>query len=139
MKQKGGSILIYRIKKYKDTSTKTESIVPEDILEYGNEEDPKLQYLYAFLVIVAKVFNYYNLNSSTAFGNPDLEFFRGQIRGFMMAKQWEWDEVTKDNEVVVYIKLSSGRTIMTIEKPNIPESELNRRQEIKKELDMLGI
>lgn len=113
--------------------------MPEDIFDYGSEADPKLQYLYSFLVIVAKVFNYYNMNSSTAFGNPDLEFFRGQIRGFMMAKQWEWAEVTKENGVVVHIKSLSGRTIMTIEKPGIPESELQRREEIKKELDMFGL
>ena len=131
--------MIFYIKKYYDPHTDTEAIVPEDIFEYGKEEDPKLQHLYMFLCSVAKEFNYYNQNSSTAFGNPDLEFYRGQIRGWMQAKQWEWDEKNINGNIVVYIKTWSGRTIMKIEKPKIPKSEMQRRKEIARDLEAFGL
>ena len=139
MKRKGGSILIYKINKYKYEGTDVEYIVPEDMLEYGKEDDPKIQYLYVFICLVAKELNYYNFNTSTAFGNPDLEFYRGQIRGFLIAKQWEWDEVVKGNDTIIFIRSASGRTLFRIEKPSIPRAELNRRKEIIKELDALGL
>ena len=52
--------MIYYIKKYCYDGTDLEYIKPEDIFEYGKEEDPKLQYLYMFVNNVAKEFNYYN-------------------------------------------------------------------------------
>jgi hypothetical protein len=132
--------MIFDIKKYCYENTDVEYIVPEDIFSYGNEEDPKLQHLYMFLCTVAKELNYYNNNTSTAFGNPDLEFYRGQIRGWMQAKQWEWDEKTMDRDnVVIFIKTASGRTFMKIEKPKLPNAEKKRRQEIAKDLDALGL
>jgi hypothetical protein len=131
--------MIYHIKKYCYPNTDVEYITPEDIFEYGKEEDEKLQYFYMFLCTVAKEFNYYNHNSSTAFGNPDLEFYRGQIRGWMQAKQWEWEEKTsKSGDVTVFIKTASGRTIFKIDKPRIPEEEFKRRKEISNDLSMLG-
>ena len=131
--------MIYHIKKYKYDGTDIEYISPEDIFSYGKEEDSKLQYLYMFLCTVAKEFNYFNHNTSTAFGNPDLEFYRGQIRGWMQAKQWEWEETYIDNrDVVVNVKTSSGRTFLRIEKPCLPDAEMKRRVDIAHDLSALG-
>ena len=131
--------MIYYIRKYCYEGTDIEYIKPEDIFEYGKEEDDKLQHLYMFINVVAKEFNYYNNNTSTAFGNPDLEFYRGQIRGFMMAKQWEWEEKRQGNNTIVYIKTRTGKTIMKIDKPNLPHGEIMRRREIAKERDFFGL
>lgn len=131
--------MIYHIKKYCYPNTDVEYIVPEDIFEYGKEEDTHLQYLYMFLCVVAKELNYYNYNTSTSFGNPDLEFYRGQIRGWMQAKQWEWNEVKKGDEIIIYVKNTSNRTIFKIEKPRIPKAEFERRKEIARDLEAFGL
>ena len=130
--------MIYYIKKYIIPGTDIEYITPEDIFDYGKEEDEKLQYFYMFLNDVAKELNYYNNNSSTAFGNPDLEFYRGQIRGYLKAKQWEWVEQEKENGILITIKSRTGKTLFKIEKPKIPNAELERRREISEDLDRFG-
>lgn len=130
--------MIYYIKKYIIPGTDIEYITPEDIFDYGKEEDEKLQYLYMFLNDIAKELNYYNNNSTTAFGNPDLEFYRGQIRGFLKAKQWEWIEQEKENGILITIKSRTGKTLFKIEKPKIPNAELERRREISEDLDRFG-
>jgi hypothetical protein len=130
--------MIYYIKKYTIPGTDIEYITPEDIFDYGKEENEKLQYLYMFLNDIAKELNYYNHNSTTAFGNPDLEFYRGQIRGFLKAKQWEWIEQEKENGILITIKSRTGKTLFKIEKPKIPNAELERRREISEDLDRFG-
>jgi hypothetical protein len=130
--------MIYYIKKYTIQGTDIEYITPEDIFDYGKEENEKLQYLYMFLNDIAKELNYYNHNSTTAFGNPDLEFYRGQIRGFLKAKQWEWIEQEKENGILITIKSRTGKTLFKIEKPKIPNAELERRREISEDLDRFG-
>lgn len=127
------------IKKYVDQIRGVEYIRAEDIFENRNEEDPKIQYLYMFLSIVEKELNYYCNNSSTAFGNPDLAKYQGQVRGWLMAKQWDWDEKQlPDKSELISIRSRSGRLIMQIEKPALPRHEIERRREISKDLDALG-
>lgn len=129
----------FHIKKYNDHVRGVEYIRAEDILDNQNEDDPKIQYLYMFLSIVEKELNYYCHNNSTAFGNPDLAKYQGQVRGWLMAKQWDWDEKTlPDKSELIQIRSRSGRLIMQIEKPALPQHEIDRRREISKDLDALG-
>lgn len=131
--------MAFYIKKYVDQNRDVEYIRAEDIFENRNEEDPKIQYLYMFLSIVEKELNYYCNNSSTAFGNPDLAKYQGQVRGWLMAKQWDWDEKQlPDKSELISIRSRSGRLIMQIEKPALPRHEIERRREISKDLDALG-
>lgn len=131
--------MAFYIKKYVDQIRGVEYIRAEDIFENRNEEDPKIQYLYMFLSIVEKELNYYCNNSSTAFGNPDLAKYQGQVRGWLMAKQWDWDEKQlPDKSELISIRSRSGRLIMQIEKPALPRHEIERRREISKDLDALG-
>lgn len=131
--------MAFYIKKYVDQTRGVEYIRAEDIFENRNEEDPKIQYLYMFLSVVEKELNYYCNNSSTAFGNPDLAKYQGQVRGWLMAKQWDWDEKTlPDKSELISIRSRSGRLIMQIEKPALPRHEIERRREISKDLDALG-
>ena len=130
--------MTFYIKKYKDPYRDVEYINAEDIFENQNEMDPKIQYMYMFLSMIADELNYYVHNSSTAFGNPDLAMFRGKIKGFLAAKQWSWDESKKkDGTTLISIRSKSGRLIMQIERPDIPESEFERRRQISKDLDAL--
>ena len=129
----------FYIKKYVDQNRGVEYIRAEDILEDRNEDDPTLQYLYMFLSIVEKELNYYCHNNSTAFGNPDLAKYQGQVRGWLMAKQWDWEEkMLPDKSELILIRNKSGRIIMRIEKPALPKHEIDRRREIAKDLDALG-
>ena len=130
---------MFYIKKYVDENRGVDYIRAEDIFDNRNEEDPKIQYVYMFLSIVEKELNYYCNNSSTAFGNPDLAKYQGQVRGWLMAKQWDWEEKTlPDKSELILIRSRSGRIIMKIEKPALPKHEIERRREISKDLDALG-
>ena len=127
------------IQKYRDENRDVEYICAEDILEGRNEENPRVQHLYMFLSIVEKELNYYCNNTSTAFGNPDLAKYQGQVRGWLMAKQWDWEEKQlPDKSELISIRSKSGRLIMQIEKPTLPRHEVDRRREIAKDLDALG-
>jgi hypothetical protein len=93
-------------------------------LEYGNEEDQKLQHLYMFASMLEKELNYFNMNSSTAFGNPDFSFYQGQVRGWLAAKQWECEERKKDSllKLIDYDYTSSCLNIIISQKDLISKA-----------------
>lgn len=129
--------MIY-IKKYKDEETGTEHIEPTDVFKikgYG-EFDDKGQAAYFFLEsIVRPMIEYYNVYSSTAFGNPDLARIEGKFIGFCMGKGWDIDE---DKERII-IKSAKGRILYYIEKPCTPQDEIEKRKDINKMWnEMLG-
>jgi Lhr-like helicase len=129
---------MYYIKKYLSEDGSYEFISPEDVFDFGIESESKLNYYYMFLTMIAKELNYYNHNVSTSFGNPDLEFYRGQVRGFLAAKKWSWEEINENNATIIVVKSRTGRIVLKIEKPSVPEYELKRRQEIEKDHEILG-
>lgn len=122
-----------RIRKYQDGQL--EYIDPTDIFMYYPEGSEKGQYFYNFLIEVQKYVEYFNWNSSTAFGNPDHARFEGVVFGWCLGAQWQFDE-TEDE-----LKISSlaGKTLMIIEKPKIPDAEKENRKDISEMWDELLI
>lgn len=110
-----------------------EYISASDILRFMSEEDPKTRELYAFLYLVEQELNYFNYNTSTAFGNPDLTRIEGMVAGYCMAKGW----TIEDTERYRVIK-SGKRTKFVIERPKIPRHELDNRRDIRITRQKLG-
>ena len=110
-----------------------EYISASDIFEFMNEEDRKTQEIFAFLSLVEKELNYFNFNTSTAFGNPDLEGIKGMVRGYCMAKNW--DIVENKN---FFIVKSGNRKKFIIEKPSISKCEIENRNDISEIFQTLG-
>ena len=111
-----------------------EYISASDIFEFMNEEDRKTQEIFAFLSLVEKELNYFNFNTSTAFGNPDLEGIKGMVRGYCMAKNW--DIVENKN---FFIVKSGNRKKFIIEKPAISKCEIENRKDISEIFQTLGL
>lgn len=130
----------YVIKKHIDEENDIEYIDALDIFEYGKEYDDKIQDAYAFLRIVEDWFNYFNNNRSTAFGNPDLERTIGMFRGYCLAKKWETNETTNnDGSKTMRIQTYTGRCVYEIDIPKTPQGELDRRKDIRKDREALGL
>ena len=120
--------MIY-MKKYKDEECGIEYIQPTDVfkLKGYSEFDEKGQAAYFFLEsIVRPMIEYYNTYSSTAFGNPDLARMEGKFIGYCLGKNWDIDE---DKERII-IKSQKGRKLYYIEKPCIPQDEIDKRKDI---------
>lgn len=111
-----------------------EYISASDIFQIMNEEESKTQEVFAFLYLVEQCLNYFNSNTSTAFGNPDLARLEGKIAGYCMAKNWIIDE----NSEIMTIK-AGNRTKFIIEKPCINKSELNNRKELRELMSEFGL
>ena len=118
------------IKKHADENGICEYIDPTDIFEFFKEGTDQAGEMYTFLLMVAEELNYFNDHSSTAFGNPDYEYKRGKVEGYLRAKHWDWEETGKSGNVIISIKTRSGRAIMKIEKPKIPDSEIENRRNV---------
>ena len=120
--------MIY-IKKYKDEECGIEYIQPTDVfkLKGYSEFDEKCQAAYFFLEsIVRPMIEYYNVYSSTAFGNPDLARMEGRFIGYCLGKNWDIDE---DKERII-IRSQKGRKLYYIEKPALPQDEIDKRKDI---------
>jgi hypothetical protein len=98
--------------------------------------DDKGQAAYFFLEsIVRPMIEYYNTYSSTAFGNPDLSRMEGKFIGFCMGKGWDIDE---DKDKII-IKSAKGRKLYYIEKPCTPKDEIEKRKDIARMMNELGL
>lgn len=111
------------LRKHKDGDI--EFISASDIFNGMNEFDPKVQEMYAFLFLNERELNYFNKNRTNASGNPDLAHIRGMISGYCLAKGW----VIQDTPDFRYIK-SGSRNKFIIEKPKIPQEELDNRKSL---------
>lgn len=112
----------------------TEYIDAGDVLDMGFEDDPKIQAAFNFLALVEAELNYYVCNTSTAFGNPDLSYARGKVVGYCIAKGWDW---TEKNGIITIRK--GKRTLYKIEKPEIPEAEIQKRKDISQTFKEMGL
>lgn len=123
---------VIHLKKHRDEDG-TEYIWASDVFEVMGEFDPKAQKAFEFLLLVEKVLNYFANHTSTAFGNPDLANAEGRVAGYCMAKGWVWEE--RDGEV----RITKGkRTLFRIEKPALPQHEIENRRDIARTRAELG-
>ena len=123
---------VIHLKKHRDEDG-SEYIWASDIFGMMDEFDPKAQKAFEFLLLVEKVLNYFQNNTSTAFGNPDLALAEGKVAGYCMAKGWEWME--RDGEVRI---MKGDRTLFRIEKPALSRHEIENRKEVARLRNELG-
>lgn len=105
---------MYRIaKKTMDELELLPDIVDTPIWDdYNNIECNKTTRLIANLYkAISERENYFQLNSPTAFGNPQYNFYCGVVHGFLVGSELE--EEVKDNEI--HIK-KNNRTILVVDK-----------------------
>ena len=121
---------MFYIKKHIDGDI--EYIDASDIYKYFTFVDEKVENLFAFLYLIEQDLNYFNTNTSTAFGNPDLARIQGKIAGYCMAKGWDIEETTEH----LIIK-SGSRVKFKVERPKLPSGELENRREINRLLNNL--
>lgn len=121
---------MFYIKKHTDGDM--EYIDASDIYKYFKYQDDKSDKLFAFLYLIEQELNYFNTNTSTAFGNPDLARIQGKIAGYCMAKGWEIEDTAEH----MIIK-SGSRVKFKIEKPKLHISEIENRREINRLLNNL--
>lgn len=102
---------------------------------YG-EFTKKGQEAYFFLeTFVRPVVHYFNVNTSTAFGNPDLSRMEGRLEGYCIGKGWDLDETSER----ILITSNGGRKLYYIEKPCLTPDEIDKRKDIRRTLnEMFG-
>ena len=105
----------------------------DDLFKYINEDNRNFSCYYTFVQCMADYLHYYNNNTSTAFGNPDLERMGGIITGFCLAKQWSQNYDTGKGIITIFD--NRWKKLFEFEKPKISEREENKRQEIAKMWD----
>lgn len=104
-----------------------EWVDPQDIFQYVDEGSTFFNKWYLFITKWCDVLNYYNMNTSTAYGNPDLANMQGFCSGYLAALGcycWE------SNEEICYIKDRRNRTIMKFDVPKISRMERENRKKI---------
>lgn len=74
--------------------------------------------------------NYFQLNSPTAFGNPDYNYYCGVVAGILQASGYE--EVRDDNQIVIK---KGSRKVLIIDKVKRPQSYYNNCKENKEMLE----
>ena len=87
----------------------------QDIFKYVDEGSAFFNKWYLFITKWCDVLNYYNMSTSTAYGNPDLSNMQGFCSGYLAALGcycWE------SNEEICYIKDRRNRTIMKFDVPD---------------------
>ena len=119
--------MIYIHKIIQDEKAMIDTIDPTEIFEYYKEDSAKSQEYYQFLCMLKNYLEYFNNNTSTAFGNPDYSYMEGLVIGYCMAKHWDYNE-TKD---YITILSSKGRKLIYIERPRKSLAEVNKQKELK--------
>ena len=104
-----------------------------DLFKYINEDNRNFHCYYTFVQRMADYLHYYNINTSTAFGNPDFERMGGIITGFCLAKQWSQDYDTGKGIITIFD--NRWKKLFEFEKPKVSKREENKRIEIAKMWD----
>lgn len=126
--------MIY-LSKTVEEDTGLEWVSADDYLDVCDENNFRDMKMYTFLEKLCKIANYFNVNSSTVNGNLDLEGYRGWVVGYCSAMGWRLEE--SNEAFVVYCSAFGNRRKIVVERPKIPESEIENRKVIKKILDSL--
>lgn len=117
------------IHKLKDEDDGLEYIDATEVFKYDgySEFSDKGQEAYFFIdTFVIPVLHYYHTNTSTAFGNPDLARYEGMLTGYCIGKGWDIEETRE------YMLVTKGkRKLYYIEKPCLPDSEIDKRKDIR--------
>lgn len=105
----------------------------DDLFKYISEDNRNFGCYFEFVKRMADYLHYYNNNTSTAFGNPDLDRMGGIITGFCLAKQWtQCFDIGRD---VITIYDQRWKKLFEFEKPKVSKMEENKRKEIAKMWD----
>ena len=102
----------------------------DDLFKYINEDNRNFGCYYTFVQRMADYLHYYNNNTSTAFGNPDLERMGGIITGFCLAKQWSQNYDIGTGIITIFD--NRWKKLFEFEKPKVSNREENKREEIVK-------
>jgi hypothetical protein len=102
----------------------------DDLFKYIKEDNRNFGCYYTFVQSMADYLHYYNNNTSTAFGNPDLERMGGIITGFCLAKQWSQNYDTGQGIITIFD--NRWKKLFEFEKPKVSKMEENQRKEIVK-------
>ena len=107
-------------------SAEKEWVDSQDIFQYVDEGSAFFNKWYLFITKWCDILNYYNMNTSTAHGNPDLSNMQGFCSGYLAALgcyYWESNEVC-------YIKDRRDKIIIKFDVPKISETERENRKKI---------
>lgn len=88
----------------------------------SKKADRQVAYLYS---AIAARENYFQVNTPTAFGNPDYSFLSGKVAGILCALEFE--EKEEDGKIAICGK--NGRIILSVDKLQRPDSYFIARQE----------
>lgn len=94
----------------------------------------RIQLLAALYKAIEQRENYYQLNSPTAFGNPQYRYYCGVVVGFLQGMELE--EIVENEKIVIK---GNNRKIMVIDKVNRPKSYHDSLKEINDTLNELGM
>lgn len=110
---------------HKHDDGETEYIDSYDIYQYLKEYDNNFEWYYSFVLKMAEYLNYFQNNTSTAFGNPDLAKLEGIVYGWCCGAGWEMD--TNEDTITIY---KGKRKLFVFDRPALPQVEINKRKEI---------
>ena len=94
----------------------------------------RVQLLAALYKAIEQRENYYQLNSPTAFGDPQYRYYCGVVVGFLQGMELE--EIVEDEKIIIK---GSNRKIMIIDKIKRPKSYHDAVRENSETLRELGL
>lgn len=95
--------------------------------DYEKNPSDYMRCLYWLYVALSKRENYYEINSSTAFGDPEYTRYVGMITGILMVTGWE--EIVTEDQVIIKNK---KRKILVVDRIKRSESFYKEKAEINK-------
>ena len=110
--------------------------LPEE-LEWFNEWDTSPQYerVLAVYTAIQRLYNYYQTNTPTAFGNPEYAYLRGYLVGLLSGIHYNIEE--SYGKVTVTDK--HGKKILIVEIPVKTENYMDSVKDINSTLRNLGL
>lgn len=82
---------------------------------------------------IQEVYNYYQWNSPTAFGDPEYKLKQGFMLGVLTAYELNFDKV----DDIIEISTRNGTMIMRIHEPTKPDSYYDQLKDIKETIDAI--
>lgn len=89
----------------------------------------------AVYTAVHKMYNYYQINTPTAFGNPEYDYLRGYLVGLLCGLQYDIEE--KDDKVIITNK--HNKKLLIVEIPIKKNRYFEEIKDINKTLRNLGL
>lgn len=94
----------------------------------------RIKIIAALYDALSKRENYFQLNTPTAFGNPDMAYYRGLVIGILQGSGME--EIIEDEKIVIK---KGNRKVLVVDKVNRPQSYHDAKRENNKLLKELGM